>query len=81
MNINGYVCLEFSVIWGILSFSVTHIVQSKLVEVIESAPVELIQLLVFNCILFLAIDIVISMKDLIGIVKQDSEDVEYVHNN
>lgn len=64
MNIKGYVCLEFSLIWGMLAFVVIQIIQPRLVQLTLETPVLLTSLLSLCFLAFITLDTIISVNKL-----------------
>lgn len=64
LNIKGYVCLEFSLVWGMLAFILIQIVHPNIVQLLLDLPVMLISLLSINFLAFIILDTVISVKNL-----------------
>ena len=69
LNVGGYICLPFSLMWGVAVVFAVKIVHTPIMFLLNKSPnvLKLILILIFGIIM--AIDMVVTLKRLIGIKK------------
>ncbi len=69
LNVGGYICLPFSLMWGVAVVFAVKIVHAPIMFLLNKSPnvLKLILILIFGIIM--AIDMVVTLKRLIGIKK------------
>lgn len=64
MNFEGYICLQYSLLWGVLGVIYTRIINKYLYLLLDKTPVKVISWIVFPILAFLIIDFIISVVSL-----------------
>ena len=80
-NIGGYICLQFSIVWGLGAVAVIRIVQAPLSRIVENrffAGIFMIIVCIAACIIYL-IDFVMTTITVIGLSKRIKELDEIAH--
>ena len=68
-NIGGYICLEFSIMWGLGSMIMVNMIHPMIYGVVSKIPLMVIYaLLVIFAIAFI-IDIIVTVKEIVGFKK------------
>jgi uncharacterized membrane protein len=60
-NLNGYVCLSASMIWGILSFVITHTIHPKIQSFLDKIPKNRVVILSYVIVIFFLTNILFSL--------------------
>ena len=82
-NIGGYVCLEFSIMWGMAVLFAVRIVHPIIMSIINHIPVWMRIVLICIFVLVFIVDMIVTLKNLIGIKKnlgQIDKLAEELHN-
>lgn len=82
-NIGGYVCLRFSVMWGIAVVFAIRVIHKPIMIVVKQTPFLLKDILIIIFTLIFMIDLIVTLKNLIGIRKslgQLDKLAEELHN-
>lgn len=69
-NIGGYVCLEFSVIWGMFCFLLYEAVHPLIEKLVGLVPVALIKYLGIGLVIIMGLDLIATINTLIGLNKE-----------
>ena len=70
LNIGGYVCLEFSVIWGMFCFLLYEAVHPLIEKLVGLVPVALIKYLGIGLVIIMTLDLIATIVTLIGLNKE-----------
>lgn len=70
LNIGGYVCLEFSVIWGLFCFILYEAVHPLVKNLVGLIPLEMLKYLDLGLIIIMTIDLIATINTLVGINKK-----------
>lgn len=70
LNIGGYVCLEFSVIWGLFCFLLYEAVHPLVKNLVGLIPLEMLKYLDLGLIIIMTIDLIATINTLVGINKK-----------
>ncbi len=68
-NIGGYVCLEFSLMWGVAVVFAVKIVHTPIIAAIHRIPLVLERIWIVVFIIIFATDMIVTIKNLAGIRK------------
>lgn len=69
-NIGGYVCLEFSIIWGMFCFLLYEAVHPLIRKLVDFVPVALIKYLGIGLVIIMTLDLIATIVTLIGLNKE-----------
>lgn len=70
LNIGGYVCLEFSVIWGLFCFLLYEAVHPIVKNIVGLIPLNMLKYLDLGLVIIMTIDLIATINTLIGINKK-----------
>ena len=70
LNIGGYVCLEFSVIWGLFCFLLYEAVHPLVKNIVGLIPLNMLKYLDLGLVIIMTIDLIATINTLIGINKK-----------
>lgn len=70
LNIGGYVCLEFSVIWGLFCFLLYEAVHPVTKTLVGLIPLEVLKYLDLGLVIIITIDLLATINTLVGINKK-----------
>lgn len=70
LNIGGYVCLEFSVIWGLFCFLLYEAVHPLVKNIVGFIPLDILKYLDLGLVIIMTIDLIATINTLIGINKK-----------
>ena len=70
LNIGGYVCLEFSVIWGMFCFLLYEAVHPLIRKLVGLVPDAFIKYLGIGLVIIMTLDLIASIVTLIGLNKE-----------
>ena len=70
LNIGGYVCLEFSVIWGLFCFLLYEAVHPLVKNLVGLIPLGMLKYLDLGLIIIMTIDLIATINTLVGINKK-----------
>ena len=68
-NIGGYVCLGFSIMWGMGVVFVVRLVHPPIMAFVDKLPKIVGVVLICVCIVLFSVDMIVTLKNLIGIKK------------
>lgn len=70
LNIGGYVCLEFSVIWGMFCFLLYEAVHPLIKKLVGLVPETFIKYIGISLVIIMILDLVASINTLVGLNKE-----------
>lgn len=70
LNIGGYVCLEFSVIWGMFCFLLYEAVHPLIEKLVDLVPDAFIKYLGIGLVIIMTLDLIATIVTLIGLNKE-----------
>ena len=70
LNIGGYVCLEFSVIWGMFCFLLYEAVHPLIEKLVGLVPDAFIKYIGISLVIIMILDLVASINTIIGLNKE-----------
>lgn len=70
LNIGGYICLEFSVIWGMFCFLLYEAVHPLIKRLVGLVPEAFIKYMGIGLVIIMALDIIATINTLIGLNKE-----------
>lgn len=70
LNIGGYVCLKFSVIWGLFCFLLYEAVHPLVKNIVGLIPLNMLKYLDLGLVIIMTIDLIATINTLIGINKK-----------
>lgn len=68
-NIGGYICLEFSIMWGIGSMIMVAMIHPIIINVIRKIPLLVIYIALIIVTIGFIVDFIVTIKNIIGIKK------------
>lgn len=69
-NLNGYICLEFSIIWGLAIAFVLRVVQPTFAGIVDAIPHKLGIILIIICYVIFVADIVVTVLTVLKLNKE-----------
>lgn len=69
-NLNGYICLEFSIYWGLGIAFVLRVIQPVIAKVVSSIPVKISWLILGFCYAIFTIDIILTVLTVLKLNRQ-----------
>lgn len=69
-NLNGYICLEFSIYWGLGIAFVLRVIQPVIAKVVSSIPVKISWLILGFCYVIFTIDIILTVLTVLKLNRQ-----------
>lgn len=70
LNIGGYICLEFSVIWGMFCFLLYEAVHPLIRDLVGLIPMAFLKYMDIGLVIIMAIDMIATVNTLIGLNKE-----------
>ena len=70
LNIGGYICLEFSVIWGVFCFLLYEAVHPVTKSLVDLIPLNALRYLDLGLVIIMTIDLLATINTIIGINKK-----------
>lgn len=70
LNIGGYICLEFSAIWGMFCFLLYEAVHPLIEKLVDLVPDDFIKYLGIGLVIIMTLDLIASIVTLIGLNKE-----------
>ena len=71
LNIGGYVCQEFSVIWGLFCFLLYEAVHPLVKNIVGLIPLDMLKYLDLGLVIIMTIDLIATINTLVGINKKN----------
>ena len=68
-NIGGYICLEFSIMWGLGSMIMVNMIHPMIYGVVSKIPLMVIYVLLVIFAIAFIIDIIVTVKEIVGFKK------------
>lgn len=68
-NIGGYICLEFSILWGLGSMIMVNMIHPMIYGVVSKIPLMVIYVLLLIFAVAFIIDIIVTVKEIVGFKK------------
>ncbi|PKM87935.1 MAG: hypothetical protein CVU85_04950 [Firmicutes bacterium HGW-Firmicutes-10] len=72
LNINGYICLKYTLLWGILAFILIQVIHPQITNFIDLLPEVLKVFLAFVFVVCFAIDFLVSIKIAFGMSRSST---------
>lgn len=69
-NLGGYICVEFSVIWGLFCFLLYEAVHPLVKNIVVLIPLDMLKYLDLGLVIVMTIDLIATINTLIGINKK-----------
>lgn len=69
-NLGGYICVEFSVIWGLFCFLLYEAVHPLVKNIVVLIPLDMLKYLDLGLVIIMTIDLIATINTLIGINKK-----------
>lgn len=69
-NLGGYICVEFSVIWGLFCFLLYEAVHPLVKNIVGLIPLDMLKYLDLGLVIVMTIDLIATINTLIGINKK-----------
>ncbi|MCI5643401.1 MAG: hypothetical protein MR285_04750 [Peptoniphilus sp.] len=70
LNIGGYICLEFSVIWGMFCFLLYEAVHPVIKNLVNLIPLVVLKYLDIGLVIIMTIDLIATVNTIIGLNKK-----------
>lgn len=70
LNIGGYICMEFSVIWGLFCFLLYEAVHPVTKSLVDLIPLRALKYLDIGLVIIMTIDLIATINTIIGINKK-----------
>lgn len=70
LNLGGYICLEFSVIWGMFCFLLYESVHPMVIRLVSLMPEIFIKYLGIGLVIIMALDLIATVNTLVGLNKE-----------
>lgn len=68
-NIGGYICLEFSILWGLGSMIMVNMIHPMIYGVVRRIPLIVIYVLLVIFAIAFIVDIIVTVKEIVGFKK------------
>lgn len=70
LNVGGYICIEFSVIWGLFCFLLYEAVHPLISDLVKLIPIAVLKNMDIGLAIIMAIDMIATVNTLIGLNKE-----------
>lgn len=70
LNVGGYICMEFSVIWGLFCFLLYEAVHPLISDLVKLIPIAVLKNMDIGLAIIMAIDMIATVNTLIGLNKE-----------
>jgi len=86
-NIKGYICLKFSILWGLACILLLNVIHPLVRRLIFSTPLFLGKLIMYVCVTSIIVDLIVTIKTVLNLniklekLEKIAQDIHQFSNN